>query len=329
MFPFLALEVDDTDGQFSIKVKEKNEQDLPQGELLVQVAYSSLNYKDALACIQGGKIVKSYPFTPGIDLCGTVISSASKLFKEGDSIVATGFGLGVSHPGGFSQLARIPADWAVPLPPNLSFTEAMALGTAGLTSALAIQRLEHNGLQPDQGPVIVTGATGGVGSLSVSMLAVRQYKVTAATGKPSEHDFLRKLGAEQIIQRKELIPDKLAPLEHQHWAGAIDTVGGLTLAYLLSSLRYGGSVASCGLVGGTQVNTSVIPFILRGINLLGIDSVWCPLKLRQTLWEHMSGELKPTFLHSIFREISLLDVPEYVSQILQGNTRGRVIVKLW
>lgn len=326
---FLALIVDKTEESFSLGFKPLSLDDLPDGEVTIQVSYSSVNYKDGLASIPDGNIVKKYPFVPGIDLAGTVVSSSNPRFSEGDEVLVTGFELGVSHFGGFSQFARVPANWVIPIPKGLSMREAMAYGTAGFTAALSIYRLEENGLKPENGPVLVTGATGGVGSIAVSMLSKRGYDVIASTGKNSEHPYLHELGAKEILNREELTPEKFRPLDQQRWAGVVDPVGGKTLAFVLSSMKYGGSVAVSGLTGGTSVPTTVFPFILRGVNLLGIDSVYCPYDIRHKLWDLMANEYKPeNLLTDIGCEISFDQLPSVLAQIMKGQTRGRVIVKI-
>lgn len=326
---FKALVVNKTDDDFSVKVEELTVHDLPEAEVLIKVAYSSINYKDGLAATPDGKIVRSYPFVPGIDLAGVVVASRDPRFQEGDKVIATSYEIGVSHYGGYSEYARIPGDWIVPLPKNLTLQEAMIFGTAGFTAALSIQRLEDNGLNPDKGNVLVTGATGGVGSLAVSMLAKAGYTVVASTGKASEHDFLKRLGATEVISREEVHSGKIKALDKQLWAGAVDPVGGETLAAILSKISYQGSVAVSGLTGGAQVPTAVFPFILRGINLLGIDSVLCPMDLRQKVWNRMASDLKPeNLLDSIQKEITLEELPETLPTLLKGQACGRIIVKL-
>ena len=325
---FKALVVDKTETDFSIGVKNLSLNDLPAGEVLIKVAYSSINYKDGLASIPEGKIVRSYPFVPGIDLAGVVVSSEDPRYSEGDQVIATSYEIGVSHYGGYSEYARIPADWVVPLPENLTLKEAMIYGTAGLTAALSIQRLEENGLTPEKGKVLVTGATGGVGSIGVAILAKRGYEVVASTGKSSEHDFLHKLGANEVISRDEVYNGKVKALDKQLWAAAVDPVGGESLAAILSKIHYNGSVAVSGLTGGGNVPTTVFPFILRGINLLGIDSVYCPMEIRKPLWERMATDFKPDVLDSIFKEIRLEELPQTLPIILQGQARGRFIVKI-
>jgi len=326
---FRALMVNKSEDDFSLKVKRISIEDLPEGQVTIKTAYSSVNFKDGLASIPNGKIVRSYPFIPGIDLAGTVVSSTVPRFKEGDEVIATSYEIGVSHYGGYSEYARIPAEWVVPLPKGLTLREAMVYGTAGFTAALSVMRLEENGLSPEKGKVLVTGATGGVGSIAVSILAKRGYDVTASTGKQSEHEYLKQIGAKEIISREDVTGDKFRPLDKQLWAGAVDPVGGKTLASILSKTSYNGSVAVSGLTGGTDVAATVFPFILRGINLLGIDSVYCPMEKRLSVWEKMAGDYKPEDLSSaINAEVSLEDLPDYLAAILKGEVRGRTLVKL-
>lgn len=325
---FKALVIDKTETDFTVGINNISFNDLPVGEVLIKVAYSSINYKDGLASIPEGKIVRSYPFVPGIDLAGVVVSSEDPRYSEGDQVIATSYEIGVSHYGGFSEYARIPADWIVPLPKNLSLKEAMIYGTAGLTAALSVQRLEENGLSPEKGKVLVTGATGGVGSIAVAILAKRGYDVVASTGKASEHDYLHKLGAKEIVSREEVYNGKVKALDKQLWAGCVDPVGGESLAAILSKIEYNGSVAVSGLTGGGNVPTTVFPFILRGINLLGIDSVYCPMEVRLPVWQRMASDFKPEVLDSISKEISLEELPQTLPIILQGQARGRFIVKI-
>ncbi|MED5051689.1 acryloyl-CoA reductase [Anoxybacillus rupiensis] len=329
MNSFKALVVDKTETDFTVAIQTISIEDLPEGDVTIQVLYSSINYKDGLACIPNGKIVNSYPFIPGIDLAGIVISSKDPRFKEGDEVIATSYEIGVSHYGGYGQYARLCGDWIIPLPKGLTLKEAMVLGTAGLTAALSIHRLEENGLSPEKGKVLVTGATGGVGSVAVAMLAKRNYHVVASTGKESEHTYLYGLGAKEVVSRHDVYSEPIRPLDKQTWAAAVDPVGGKTLAAVLSKIQYGGAVAVSGLTGGTDVPTSVFPFILRGVQLLGIDSVYCPMELRKLIWERMANDLKPTqLLQSIAREITLEQLPSALSAILKGQLRGRTIVKL-
>lgn len=325
---FKALVVNQDESEFTVNIDTLDLDDLSKGDVVIRVAYSSVNYKDGLAAIPNGNIVRQYPHVPGIDLAGTVVSSSNKQFKEGDEVIATSYEIGVSHYGGFSEYARIPADWIVPLPKGLTLKEAMTYGTAGFTAALSILRLEQNGLRPENGPVLVTGATGGVGSTAVAMLAKLGYDVVASTGKSSEHDYLYSLGAKNIISREKLQPNKIRPLDKQHWAGAVDPVGGDILAYVLSATKYGGSVAVTGLTGGPKLPTTVFPFILRGVNLLGIDSVYCPMEIRKHLWDRMATDLKPDLLSELTNEITLDGLPTTLKNILAGKLKGRTVVKL-
>jgi acrylyl-CoA reductase (NADPH) len=325
---FKALVIDKTEYDFSVGIKHISLNELPSADVLIKVAYSCVNYKDGLASISEGKIVRSYPFIPGIDLSGVVVSSEDPRFKEGDKVIATSYEIGVSHYGGYSEYARIPGDWIVPLPENLSLEEAMIYGTAGFTAALSVQRLEDNGLTPEKGKVLVTGATGGVGSIAVAILAKRGYEVVASTGKASEVEFLHNLGAKEVISREEVFNGKVKALDKQFWAGAVDPVGGESLAAVLSKMHYNGSVAVSGLTGGGSVPTSVFPFILRGINLLGIDSVYCPMDVRTKLWNRMATDYKPTVLHTISNVVTLEKLPQTLPIILKGQAKGRYIVKL-
>lgn len=329
MSNFQALVVDKKEDDFSLSIKELSQHDLPEGEVTIRVQYSSVNYKDGLASIPNGKIVQQYPFIPGIDLAGTVVSSDDSRYNEGDAVIVTSYDLGVSHFGGFSELARVPAKWVVPLPEGLSLKESMALGTAGFTAALSVQRLEQNGVTPEDGPVLVTGATGGVGSIAVAILAKRGYHVVASTGKESEHEYLKQLGAKEIVSRDEVCPEKIRPIDKQKWAAAVDPVGGKTLAAIVSNMKYGGAVAVSGLTGGVEVPTTVFPFILRAVDILGIDSVYCPHETRTKLWTRMATDLKPDhLLDHIGKEVSLQELPDTLASILKANVRGRTIVKL-
>jgi putative YhdH/YhfP family quinone oxidoreductase len=327
-FRALVAERESERGQVNLSIREMKESELPDGEVTIRVEYSSINYKDGLAVIPGGKVVKRYPIIPGIDLAGTVAASRDSRFREGDKVIVTGYELGVSHHGGYSEYARVPGDWVVPLPDGLSLKEAMALGTAGLTAALSIDRLQQLGLSPDKGPVLVTGATGGVGSLAVSMLARLGYEVEASTGNPEGEDALRRLGASRVLPRLDPMPDTVRPLDKQKWAGAVDPVGGPALGRILSSIRYGGAVAVSGMAGGTEWQASVFPFILRGVQLLGIDSAYCPHALRTQLWRRMAGEWKPLRLGELCRETTLAELPEVLSRFLAGRHWGRTVVRL-
>ncbi|SFB21851.1 putative quinone oxidoreductase, YhdH/YhfP family [Lentibacillus halodurans] len=328
MDTFQALVLDQIGDQTNLNVKQLHMGDLPKGDLTIRVAYSSVNFKDGIVAINQ-QFVESYPLIPGIDLAGTVIDSQDGRFEVGDEVIVTSYQLGTGHSGGFSEVARVPADWVVPLPKGLSLKEAMILGTAGFTAGLSVQRLEDNGLKPGQGPVLVAGATGGVGSIAVNMLAKRGYDVTASTGKSRETDYLKRLGAKDVINREEIVDTDQTPVRDEKWVGAVDPVGGKTLQYILSTLKYGGSVATCGLTGGTEVSTTVIPFISRSINWLGIDSVEYPMDQRVNIWHRLGDDLKPAMLHEdLVEEISLNELPNVLRDILNGNVRGRTLVKL-
>ena len=328
MNTFQALVLDKIGNQTKLEIKQLSMEDLPEGEVTIRVAYSSVNFKDGIVSIQN-QMVGSYPLIPGIDLAGTIIDSTDERFKTRDEVIVTSYKLGTGHFGGFSEIARVPAEWVVPLPKGLSLKEAMILGTAGFTSALSVQRLEENGLEPGQGLVLVAGATGGVGSIAVNILAKRGYEVVASTGKSNEEAYLKGLGAKQIINRNEIIDSDQIPIREEKWAGAIDPVGGKTLQYILSTLKYGGSVATSGLTGGIGVSTTVLPYISRGVNWLGIDSVECPMDKRLKVWNRLGDDLKPTTLNEeMVNEISLEEIPEVLAAILEGKVRGRTLVKL-
>lgn len=328
-FKALVIERDGNEEKdLTVQQRLIDKEQLPAGSLFVKVVYSSLNYKDALACTPGGNVVKTYPFVPGIDLAGIVVSSEDPEFEEGDPIVVTGFGLGVSHFGGFSEVARVPAEWAVKLPQGLSLKEAMVYGTAGFTAALSVCALQEGGIGTDKGEILVTGATGGVGSIAVAILAKLGYEVVASTGKREATDELLRLGASRVISREELIPDKPGALGKQLWAGVVDCVGGKGLSAILSNVKYGGVAAISGLTGGSELETTVFPFILRGIRLVGIDSVYAPLDIRQRVWKQMATEFKPEQLDAISSEIGLEQIQEALSVILAGQSRGRVVVRL-
>ena len=326
---FRAFVVNKTEEGFTAGFKELTLAELPQGEVLIKVAYSSVNYKDGLASIPEGRIVRTYPFVPGVDLAGIVAESSDSRFKTGDEVLATSYELGVSHYGGYSEYARVKADWVVPLPDGLTLKEAMALGTAGFTAALAIHQLEKNGLKPQNGPVLVTGASGGVGSIGINILSALGYTVAASTGKSSEHDYLKELGASEILSREETSAESNRPLEKERWAGSLDSVGGSTLAYLIRTTKYGGSIAAFGNTGGPNLNTTVFPFILRAINLLGIESVNCPMDLRSNLWRRLASNYKPGhLLDRIGHEVPFEELPQALATVLKGGTRGRTIIKI-
>jgi acrylyl-CoA reductase (NADPH) len=326
---FKALVVNKQENDFTVKLQELSLSDLPVGEVVIRVQYSSVNYKDSLASIPEGNVVKSYPMIPGIDLAGVVVSSEDPQFKEGDEVIATSYEIGVSHFGGYSEYARIPAQWVVPLPKGLTLKEAMVIGTAGFTAALSVQRLEENGVTPEKGSVLVTGATGGVGSFAVAILSRLGYQVVASTGKHSQEEFLKKLGALTIVPREEVYDGKIRALGKQKWAAAVDPVGGEPLAALLSQIHYGGSVAVSGLTAGVRVPTSVFPFILRGVNLLGIDSVYCPRETRLKIWDRLSSDFKPANLEGLIQqEVTLEELPGVLPTLLKGEAIGRILVKV-
>ncbi|MDN4525920.1 acryloyl-CoA reductase [Fictibacillus fluitans] len=328
MESFRAMVLDKVDNQTKLEVQQLHLEDLPEGEVTIRVAYSSVNYKDGAVALQQ-QFVESYPLVPGIDLAGTVIHSKDDRFKEGDEVIVTSYQLGTGRHGGFSEIARVPSKWVVPLPKGLTLRESMILGTAGFTAALSVQRLEDNDLEPHDGPVLVAGATGGVGSIAVNILANRGYEVTASTGKRKEEKYLKGLGAKRVINRDDIIDHDPTPIRDEKWAGAVDPVGGKTLQYIVTTLKYGASVATCGLTGGIEVNTTVVPYISRGINWLGIDSVECPMSRRLKVWERLGDDFKPTSLDKdMVNEISLEELPDVLQDILDGKVRGRTLVKL-
>lgn len=303
---------------------------LPAGDVTIRVSCSGVNYKDGLASIPDGKIVRRYPFIPGIDLAGTVVASDHPSFKEGDEVLCTGFELGVSHEGGFSEYARVKGEWLVPLPSGLSAMEAMGIGTAGFTAGLSVSELIRNGVKPEDGPVLVTGATGGVGSMAVAILARLGYEVTASTGKAdAERNWLIEIGARTVISREETEAPSKGALSGERWAACVDPVGGAGLAGLLKQMRYGGAVALSGLTGGTSFDGTVYPFILRGIKLLGIDSVFCPMETRQEIWGKLASEWKPEkALTSGIHEADLRDLPAVLGKILKGGAVGRTVIMM-
>jgi acrylyl-CoA reductase (NADPH) len=325
--PFRAFRLFEEDGKVQGRVVSATLDELSAGDVVLKSACSSVNYKDALAGTGAGKIIRRFPLIGGIDVAGTVTSSSDARFGDGQPVLVTGFDLGVAHDGGYAGVARLPADWVVPIPSGLNAWEAMAIGTAGFTAALSIVDMEQNGLAPGQGPVIVTGATGGVGSLAVQMLAARGYQVTALTGKESEHDFLRSLGATEVLSRHSLQMGT-RPLEKPQWAGAVDVVGGETLAWLTRTVIYNGCIANSGLTGGTDLKTTVLPFILRGVKLLGIDSVMCPMAKRLEVWRRLATDLKPAHLRATATDIGLDNLPKAFAALLAGAARGRYVVNL-
>ncbi len=324
---FKALLLNQNEGKTVAEIRQLDIADLPEGEVLVNVAYSSLNYKDGLAVTGTGKIIRHFPLVPGIDFAGTVAESASDRFKPGDEVILTGWGVGERYWGGYAQKARVKADWLVPMPKELDAQKAMIIGTAGLTAMLCVMTLAEAGVKPDSGKVLVTGAAGGVGSIAVQLLAQRGYHVVAVTGRPETHDFLGKLGAKEFISREEMA-QPARPLETQRWAGAVDVVGGDILGRVLAEMDYNGAVAACGLAGSFKLNTTVMPFILRNVSLRGVDSVSCPLERRTRAWELLAAELPESAYTDIGQTIALEGVPQAAQDIIAGKVQGRILVNL-
>lgn len=302
--------------------------DLDPGEVVVRVAYSDINYKDALAATGKGRILLRPACIGGIDFSGTVISSSDARFAKGDAVLATGFDIGVKHHGGYAEYARVPADWLVKIPQGMTLWEAMAFGTAGFTAGLAIVRMEANGLKSANGPVVVSGATGGVGSIAINTLAGLGYQVTALTGKAHEAEYLKRIGATEVKLRSELDLSKIKPLDRAIWAGAVDNLGGEVLAWMASTMKVGGAIASIGLAASHALNTTVMPFILRGVSLLGVDSVNCPMPLRQEVWRRLATDLRPRMLKEMARTIAFGELPAAFGAFVAGQARGRVVVDL-
>lgn len=322
---FPAFVVDKTDEGVRRSVTELEDTELHEGDVLIDVAFSGVNYKDGLAAIANGRVARTYPLVPGVDLAGTVIDSSEPTIGTGTQVIVHGYDLGVAHHGGFAGHARVPAEWVVPLPQGLTPLQAMVVGTAGYTAALSIMALESAGLSYDAGPVLVTGATGGVGSTAVGMLATRGYHVVASTGKAHEAEWLESLGAAEVVDR--FSEDSGRPLLSERWAGAVDCVGGITLAEVLKAMKYGGSVAASGLTGGGELPTTVFPFILRGVNLLGIDSVQNSLAERIEVWHRIAGDLRPRFLDDAEPHIvGLDDLSDVLDRIVAGGMVGRTVV---
>lgn len=328
MKPFRGLRIYQENKTIHARLETLRLEELSPGSVVIRSHYSSVNYKDALAATGKGKILRRFPLVGGIDVSGVVESSEDPRFHPGDKVLVTGYGLSSDHDGGYADYVRVPAEWIVPLPEGLSLHDAMALGTAGFTAALAIERMESNGQQPDQGPLLVTGATGGVGNLAIDMLAGRGYQVAAITGKREAAENLKALGASQILFRQELEMGQ-HPLEKGQWGGAIDTVGGEMLAWLTRTVLPWGNIASIGLAGGSDLHTTVMPFILRGVSLLGISSVDCPMPLRQRIWQRLATDLRPKHLHQIAtRTVSLEGLLPVFESMLAGTHRGRTAVKV-
>lgn len=308
------------------KLVRLNTDELPPGEVLIQVAYSSLNYKDGLAIAGKPGVVRKYPMIPGIDLAGTVVESSAESLPAGTEVVVTGCGLGEKHWGGYAGYARVQAEWCVPIPAPFTPRQAMAIGTAGFTAMQCVDALERHGARPEGSEIVVTGAAGGVGSITVALLAARGFRVTASTGRPALSEYLRGLGASEVIDRQVLSAESAKPLEKERWGGAVDTVGGTTLAGLIRQLRANASVAACGLAGGTELVTTVLPFILRGVNLLGINSVEVPNAERRRIWQRLADTMPVDKLENVTSEIPLERVPLHAPSILEGEVQGRIVV---
>jgi acrylyl-CoA reductase (NADPH) len=324
---FKALVLDQVDGKTVAEIKTLDVSALPEEDVLVDVDYSSINFKDGLAITGTGKIVSKFPMVPGIDLVGTVAESNSDAYKAGDQVVLTGWSVGERFWGGLSQKARLKSEWLVPLPTGMAPEVSMSIGTAGLTAMLCVMALEEGGVTPDKGPVVVSGAAGGVGSVAVAILAKLGYEVAAITGRAETEGYLRGLGASTILTREEM-SEKARPLERQRWAGGIDTVGDAMLARILAEADYNATVAACGLAGGFKLPTTVMPFILRNVRLQGVDSVMCPVERRTQAWNRLQTDLPAAALGEISQVIGLDDVPEYAEKIVNGQIQGRTIVDL-
>jgi acrylyl-CoA reductase (NADPH) len=323
---FKAFRVFDDDNRIAGRIVDITLDELSPGEVVFRTAYSSVNYKDALAGTgTGGKIIRKYPLTGGIDAAGTVVTSADSRFKAGDEVICTSYDMGVAHDGGYGEYCRVRADWVVPLPAGLTLYEAMALGTAGYTAGLAVELLELNGLAPENGKVLVNGATGGVATLVIDMLAARGFEITAVTGKDAEHAFLREIGAREVLARQS-IELGTRPIEKPLWAAAFDSVGGDQLAWLTRTMQTHGLIASFGNAGGIELKTTVLPFILRGIRLIGVDSATTPMPLRSRVWRRLATDLKPKHLESIAHTIHLDDLPAQFEKTLKGEMQGRAVV---
>lgn len=325
--PFQAFVIRQDENRKVVSAMESMTVDqLDAGEVLIEVAYSSVNYKDALAATGAGKIIRRFPCVGGIDMSGTVVESSDPRFKAGDAVIATSYDIGVAHHGGYAQYARVPAGWVIPLPTGLSLFDAMALGTAGFTAALGIVRMEDNGLKPDNGPVVVTGASGGVGGLAIDMLAGLGYHVVALTGKVQEEGYLRELGAAELKLRDTIDPATTRPLDAGLWAGAVDNVGGDILAWVLSTMKQAGTVASIGNAQSIKLNTTVFPFILRGVSLLGVDSGYIGEPTRTRVWQRLAGDLKPRHLAAMTRTVPFAELPGVFNDFIEGKVKGRTVI---
>jgi len=325
---FKAYRTFEQDKVVQSRFVDMTESELDPGDVLVRTKYSTINYKDALSYNGVGRIMRKYPTVAGIDMAGTVEKSNDARWKRGDKVIVTGYDMGVAHDGGYAELARVPADWVVRRPESMTAFDAMTLGTAGFTAALAIYLMEHNGLAPASGPVAVTGATGGVGSVAIEILSKLGYDVVAITGKQKEAEYLKGIGAREVLLRQSLDFSRIKPLDKSTWAGAVDNLGGDMLAWLLSTMQIGGRAAAVGLAADMKLNTSVAPFILRGVHLLGVDSVNCPMELRQTLWNKLAVPWRPDRVHDQVRTIDFEELPEHFDAYIKGMARGRTVVRI-
>jgi acrylyl-CoA reductase (NADPH) len=322
-----AFRIFSENNQVAGRLVDMAQDDVGSGEVLFKTGCSSVNYKDALAATGTGKIIRTFPLVGGIDAAGTVVSSSDSRFKPGDAVICTSYDMGVGHDGGYAQYCRVPADWIVPLPKGLTLFEAMAIGTAGYTAALAMCLLEQNDMKPENGKVLVNGATGGVATLAIDMLSRHGYRVTAVTGKDGEHDFLKTIGAAEVLSRSAIVPGN-RPLEKASWAAAFDSLGGEQLAWLTRTMQPHGVIASFGNAGGIELKTTVLPFILRGVRLIGVDSAFTPMPLRRRVWERLATDLKPRHLADIAFTLSLDELPDHFEKVLKGESRGRAVVRI-
>ncbi|ADD67618.1 quinone oxidoreductase, YhdH/YhfP family [Denitrovibrio acetiphilus DSM 12809] len=328
MKTFKAIVTEEKGGEYISSVKERNIDDLPEGEVLINVKYSSLNFKDALSSSGNKGVTRNYPHTPGVDAAGVVEHSSDPKFVQGEEVIVTGYDLGMNTSGGFAEYIRVPSGWVVEKPAGISLKEAMIYGTAGFTSALSVDKLLKHGVTPDKGKVLVTGATGGVGSVAVAMLAKLGFSVTGVTGKADKADFLKSLGADEVISREDAQDTSKRPMLKGVYAGVVDTVGGDILATALKSTMYGGAVTTCGLTQSPELNTTVFPFILRGISLLGVDSVELPINVKASAWRRVATDLNVSEIGKLAHEITLNELPAYFEKILAGKVSGRIVVKI-
>ncbi|MBL6735487.1 MAG: oxidoreductase [Burkholderiales bacterium] len=328
MSKFRAFLIEEAEEGVNSSFKTIDTADLDPGEVLIKTAYSSVNFKDALAATGAGKIIRRFPCVGGIDLSGVVVESSSDEFKVGQEVIATSYDIGVAHHGGYAEYCRVPAKWVVPMPAGLDLFSSMALGTAGFTAGLAVERMEHNGLNPDAGPVLVNGATGGVGGIAIDILSALGYDVTAMTGKPDQSDYLKSLGAAEILDTASLDLAKIRPLGRETWAGVVDNLGGDILSWLASTVKVGGAIASIGLAASFKFNTTVMPYILRGVTLAGIDSVNAEMEVRRKVWGRLATDMKPKNLDKIVTTVAFDDLPATFEAVMQAKMRGRSVVKI-